>query len=71
MKSFKSLLFFQGSESPEEHFFYVWDKFISKAAAQTIVVVAHSYGGIVIVEGVSILILSFVIASFTKPFDSP
>lgn len=41
----------RGSESPEKHFVYVWDNFISKAAAQTIVVVAHSYGGIVIVEG--------------------
>lgn len=44
---------FKGSESPEKHFVYVWDNFISKAAAQTIVVVAHSYGGIVIVEGVN------------------
>ena len=43
----------QGSESPEKHFVYVWDNFISKAAAQSIVVVAHSYGGIVIVEGVN------------------
>ncbi|XP_058948087.2 cotranscriptional regulator ARB2A homolog isoform X1 [Pocillopora verrucosa] len=41
----------RGSESPEKHFSYVWDNFISKAVAQTIVVVAHSYGGIVIVEG--------------------
>ncbi|PFX16651.1 protein FAM172A-like [Stylophora pistillata] len=41
----------RGSESPERHFGYVWDNFISQAAAQTIVVVAHSYGGVVIVEG--------------------
>ena len=44
---------FKGSESPEKHFFYVCEHFISKAAAQKIVVVAHSYGGVVIVEGVS------------------
>ena len=46
-------LFFKGSESPERHFVYVCEHFISKAAAQKIVVVAHSYGGVVIVEGVS------------------
>ena len=46
-------LFLKGSESPERHFAYVCEHFISKAAAQTIVVVAHSYGGVVIVEGVS------------------
>ncbi|XP_068740889.1 cotranscriptional regulator ARB2A homolog isoform X1 [Montipora capricornis] len=41
----------RGSESPEKHFRYVWENFISKAAAEKIVVVAHSYGGIVIVNG--------------------
>lgn len=41
----------RGSESPESHFVYVCEHFISKAAAQKIVVVAHSYGGVVIVEG--------------------
>lgn len=41
----------RGSETPEKHFGYVWHNFISQAAAQTIVVVAHSYGGVVIVEG--------------------
>ena len=43
----------KGSESPEKHFMYVCENFISKASATTIVVVAHSYGGIVIVNGVS------------------
>lgn len=41
----------RGSESPEKHFMYVCENFISKASATTIVVVAHSYGGIVIVNG--------------------
>lgn len=47
------ICFLKGSESPESHFVYVCEHFISKAAAQKIVVVAHSYGGVVIVEGVS------------------
>ncbi|KAL9987349.1 hypothetical protein ACROYT_G001639 [Oculina patagonica] len=51
VKKNKQRISIRGSESPEKHFVYVWDNFISKAAAQTIVVVAHSYGGIVIVEG--------------------
>ena len=48
-----SFISYKGSESPEKHFVYVWDNFISEAAAEKVVVVAHSYGGIVIVEGVS------------------
>lgn len=51
IKKNKQRLYIRGNESPEKHFVYVWDSFISKAAAQSIVVVAHSYGGIVIVEG--------------------
>ncbi|XP_048583591.1 FAM172 family protein homolog [Nematostella vectensis] len=41
----------RGSESPESHFDYVWNTFISKAAASSIVIVAHSYGGVVVVHG--------------------
>ncbi|XP_020629630.1 protein FAM172A-like [Orbicella faveolata] len=51
IKNNKRRIPIRGSESPEKHFVYVWDNFISKAAAQSVVVVAHSYGGIVIVEG--------------------
>ncbi|XP_031753811.1 cotranscriptional regulator FAM172A homolog isoform X4 [Xenopus tropicalis] len=36
--------------SPEEHALYVWDNFISKAAAENILFVAHSYGGLTFVE---------------------
>ncbi|EDO34299.1 predicted protein, partial [Nematostella vectensis] len=39
------------NESPESHFDYVWNTFISKAAASSIVIVAHSYGGVVVVHG--------------------
>ena len=48
-----TLSLIKGSESPEKHFMYVCENIISKASAKTIVVVAHSYGGIVIVNGVS------------------
>lgn len=36
--------------SPEEHILYVWDNFISKAAAENVFFVAHSYGGLAFVE---------------------
>lgn len=62
---------------PEKHFAYVWDNFISKAAAQSIVVVAHSYGGIVIVEGVNwifngraaLYLVQSILNIFTKNFS--
>uniref|UniRef100_A0A8C7NWM5 ARB2 cotranscriptional regulator A n=1 Tax=Oncorhynchus mykiss TaxID=8022 RepID=A0A8C7NWM5_ONCMY len=36
--------------SPEEHVLYVWDHFVSKAAARNVFFVAHSYGGLSLVE---------------------
>ncbi|XP_075397395.1 cotranscriptional regulator ARB2A isoform X4 [Tenrec ecaudatus] len=36
--------------SPEEHAIYVWDHFISQAAAENVFFVAHSYGGLAFVE---------------------
>ncbi|XP_029618005.1 cotranscriptional regulator ARB2A homolog isoform X2 [Salmo trutta] len=36
--------------SPEEHVLYAWDHFVSKAAARNVFVVAHSYGGLSLVE---------------------
>lgn len=44
---------FQENGSPEEHVLYVWDHFVSKAAARNVFVVAHSYGGLSLVELVS------------------
>ena len=44
----------QGSASPEEHGLYVWTHFVSQAKAQNIVIVAHSYGGIVTCTIVSV-----------------
>ncbi|RGB31756.1 Arb2 domain-containing protein [Rhizophagus diaphanus] len=35
-----------GSESPQSHCLYVWDKFVKNARAKEILIVAHSYGGI-------------------------
>ncbi|XP_013385243.1 protein FAM172A isoform X2 [Lingula anatina] len=39
----------RGNDSPEMHALYVWDHFVSKAAAKHIAIIAHSYGGIVTV----------------------
>uniref|UniRef100_A0AAQ6ABR7 Arb2 domain-containing protein n=2 Tax=Amphiprion TaxID=80969 RepID=A0AAQ6ABR7_AMPOC len=36
--------------SSEEHVQYVWDHFVSKAAAKNVFIVAHSYGGLSFVE---------------------
>ncbi|GBP79900.1 UPF0528 protein CG10038 [Eumeta japonica] len=38
------------SGSPEEHASYVWDNYISKTKASAIAIVAHSYGGIVVMD---------------------
>ncbi|XP_036954649.1 cotranscriptional regulator FAM172A homolog isoform X1 [Acanthopagrus latus] len=36
--------------SSEEHVLYVWDHFVSRAAAKNVFIVAHSYGGLSFVE---------------------
>ncbi|XP_053276323.1 cotranscriptional regulator FAM172A homolog [Pleuronectes platessa] len=36
--------------SSEEHVLYVWDNFVSKAAAKNVFIMAHSYGGLSFVE---------------------
>uniref|UniRef100_A0A3B5MDE7 ARB2 cotranscriptional regulator A n=1 Tax=Xiphophorus couchianus TaxID=32473 RepID=A0A3B5MDE7_9TELE len=36
--------------SSEEHVLYVWDHFVSKAAAKNVFIIAHSYGGLSFVE---------------------
>ncbi|XP_061762237.1 cotranscriptional regulator FAM172A homolog isoform X2 [Nerophis ophidion] len=38
------------NSSSEEHVLYVWDHFVSKAAAKNVFIVAHSYGGLSFVE---------------------
>ncbi|XP_061584951.1 cotranscriptional regulator FAM172A homolog [Cololabis saira] len=40
----------RGSGSSEEHVLYVWDHFVSKAAAKNVFIIAHSYGGLSFVE---------------------
>lgn len=40
----------KGSSSPEEHARYVWKKFVHKAKAKHIALIAHSYGGCVTTE---------------------
>ncbi|CAI2169373.1 11202_t:CDS:10 [Funneliformis geosporum] len=36
----------KGSESPQDHCLYVWDRFVRKTIAKRILIVAHSFGGI-------------------------
>ncbi|XP_075449241.1 cotranscriptional regulator ARB2A isoform X1 [Ascaphus truei] len=43
-------LYIRDNGSPEEHALYVWDNFISKALAENVFFVAHSYGGLAFVE---------------------
>lgn len=51
----------QENASSEEHVLYVWDHFVSKAAAKNVFIMAHSYGGLSFAELVSVLVfrLSF------------
>ena len=44
----------QENGSSEEHVLYVWDHFVSKAAAKNVFIMAHSYGGLSFVELVSV-----------------
>ncbi|XP_018120162.1 cotranscriptional regulator FAM172A homolog isoform X2 [Xenopus laevis] len=43
-------VYIRDNGSPEEHALYVWDNFISKAPAENVLFVAHSYGGLTFVE---------------------
>lgn len=44
----------QENGSSEEHMLYVWDHFVSEAAAKNVFIIAHSYGGLSFVELVSL-----------------
>lgn len=57
----------QENGSSEEHVLYVWDHFVSKAAAKNVFIMAHSYGGLSFVELVSVLVFHL---SFLPPTDS-
>lgn len=41
-------LIFQGSSSAEEHGCYVWEHFVRPSAAKHVCIMAHSYGGAVV-----------------------
>jgi len=56
----------QENGSSEEHVLYVWDHFVSRAAAKNVFIVAHSYGGLSFVELVSLLVFRL---SFQPPAD--
>lgn len=57
----------QENGSSEEHVLYVWDHFVSRAAAKNVFIVAHSYGGLSFVELVSVLVFRL---SFLPPTDN-
>lgn len=46
---------------------YVWDHFVSKAAAKNVFIMAHSYGGLSFVELVSVFVFHL---SFLPPTDN-
>lgn len=39
-----------GNESEQNHVRYVWDNFVRKAKAKHVFIVAHSYGGVTVVD---------------------
>lgn len=61
------LFVLQENGSSEEHVLYVWDHFVSKAAAKNVFIVAHSYGGLSFVELVSVSVFRL---SFLPPTDT-
>ncbi|KAJ3213640.1 hypothetical protein HDU67_002641 [Dinochytrium kinnereticum] len=38
--------YIRGSENPERHVEYVWKSFVKDAKTATVLIVAHSYGGV-------------------------
>ena len=59
----------QGSESPKQHGLYVWKELISAYVnAQHIAIVAHSYGGIVVMHLVCLFCYCILKASSTAIF---
>uniref|UniRef100_S4RUA0 Arb2 domain-containing protein n=1 Tax=Petromyzon marinus TaxID=7757 RepID=S4RUA0_PETMA len=40
----------QENENPEKHMNYVWEHFVDKSVAKQIFIVAHSYGGVAVVN---------------------
>eukprot|EP00795_Rhopilema_esculentum_P006276 gene6276-11696_t len=43
----------RGNGTPENHFLYVWDKIIEPSGVRHIAIMAHSYGGLVVLEAVN------------------
>lgn len=64
--TFQLLFVLQENGSSEEHVLYVWDHFVSKAAAKNVFIVAHSYGGLSFVELVSVFHLSLLPSIVSK-----
>lgn len=46
-------IFYQGSESPEDHTHSLWKEFVRPSKASSIAVVAHSFGGVCTLNTVS------------------
>lgn len=61
----------QENSSPEEHLLYVWDHFVSNAAARNVFIVAHSYGGLSLVELVSGCFPPLVLSLPHRPSSQP
>ena len=42
------IFFFKGSATAEEHGCYVWEHFVRRSSAKHVCIMAHSYGGAVV-----------------------
>ena len=45
----------QDNSSPQEHASYVWKEFVKQSKAHSIDIVAHSFGGVVTIDLVSLI----------------
>ncbi|XP_078735376.1 uncharacterized protein LOC144949301 isoform X1 [Lampetra fluviatilis] len=43
-------LYVRDNENPEDHVEYVWENFVNKSVAKNVFIVAHSYGGVAVVN---------------------
>ncbi|XP_071168017.1 cotranscriptional regulator ARB2A-like isoform X2 [Mytilus edulis] len=58
----------RGSESPEKHTTYLWETFVQPAHAKNIAIVAHSYGGVCVLNLVNNFLKQFKERVFAMAF---
>ncbi|XP_052098240.1 cotranscriptional regulator FAM172A-like isoform X2 [Mytilus californianus] len=58
----------RGSESPEKHTTYLWETFVQPAQAKNVAIVAHSYGGVCVLNLVNTFLKEFKERVFAMAF---